>query len=103
MTTDWEPVASVPRNRPARYSTYGRRDNSDDDSSESGGCVAPDIQHFRLAGMAQSAETIIPIAATMTIVFPGLHRVDTWFYHFRRRRPASVPRVCRSKGEKSNN
>ena len=30
MTTDWQPVASVPRNRPARKSTYGRRVKSDD-------------------------------------------------------------------------
>ena len=37
MTTDWEPVASVPRNRPARNSTYGRRDNSDDESSVGSG------------------------------------------------------------------
>jgi len=42
-TTDWEPVARVPRKRPARYSTYGRRDNSDDDSSASIAWVAPDI------------------------------------------------------------
>ena len=55
MTTDWEPVARVPRNRPARNSAYGRRESSDDESSAgSGGGVVAGIQHFQEAGMTQT-------------------------------------------------
>ncbi len=55
MTTAWEPVASVPRNRPARNITYGRRVNSDDESSAgSGARVAAGIQHFPEAEMAET-------------------------------------------------
>ena len=37
MTTAWEPVARVPRNRPARNSAYGRRAHSDGESSGGSG------------------------------------------------------------------
>jgi hypothetical protein len=56
MTTDCEPVAKVPRKRPARKSKYGRRARSDEISSDdSSGSAVLDTQHFPEATVAKAA------------------------------------------------
>src|SRR5262249_313788 len=57
MTTAWDPVARVPRNRPVRKSTYGRRISSEDESSVgSDGWAVEDIRHFQETGKRRPEE-----------------------------------------------